>query len=227
MFQGGRQMNEELKRPQKEIVDGFRDVSVTTVSDVFEQLGIANRVFFGFRQTIPGKNLVGVAVTIKVANGMRGDFEKGDFDFDQFAALINEGDVAVFDNSGAPTASLGGLTAMYLKMRGAVGALVDGGVRDVESLREMGMPIFARHFMPFSGVGKMKLVSLNRPVLCNGINIHPGDIIVADDNGVAAVPTERSEEILKLVLEKEAKEKLIMEAIRNGKSFMEATGLRK
>ena len=73
----------------------------------------------------------------------------------------------------------------------------------------------------------MKLVSLNRPVQCNGISIHAGDIIIADDNGVAAVPFERSEEILKMVLEKEAKEKLIMEAIRNGKSFMEATGIKK
>ena len=147
-------MKEELKRPQKETVDGYHDVSVTTVSDVFEQLGIANRVFFGFRQTIPGKSLVGVAVTVKVANGMRGDFEKGDFDFDQIASEVSDGDVVVFDNGGAPTASLGDLTAMYLKMRGAAGALVDGGVRDVEGLREIGIPIFARHFMPFSGVGK-------------------------------------------------------------------------
>jgi 3-hexulose-6-phosphate synthase / 6-phospho-3-hexuloisomerase len=220
-------MQEKTKCLRKDILCGFSSVSVTTVSDIFEQLGIANRVFFGFRQTISGKRLVGFAVTIKVANGNRGDFEKSDYNFEQIAALINEGDVAVFDNGGAPTASLGDLTATYLKKRGAAGVLVDGGVRDVESLRELGMPVFARHFVPFSGVGKMKLVSLNRPVLCNGISIHPGDIIMADDNGVAAVPAGQCEEILKLALEKEEKEKLIMEAIKNGMSLMEAINMQK
>jgi 4-hydroxy-4-methyl-2-oxoglutarate aldolase len=106
--------------------------------------------------------------------------------------------------------------------RGAVGIVTDGGVRDVAQIEAMGFPVFSRFLSPYDSFNRQKVVAFDVRIDIDGVTIEPGDIMVADQDGVAVVPRRLSARVLAEALEKAGKEDQFRDAVRNGSSLLEA-----
>ena len=155
-------------------------------ADISDQL---NRMFTmrsDLRRIVGSGILAGPAITVKLFPGDNLMLHKS-------LDVIAEGDVIVVDTSGSQrNAVIGDMVAHKAKHRGAAGCIIDGMVRDVEGMAEAGLPIFARGITAFGplhrGPGEV-----NYPISCGGIVVNPGDVLVADDDGVVVVPREHAE----------------------------------
>lgn len=119
-------------------------------------------------------------------------------------------------------AAMGNLMGTAAKVRGMAGMVIDGAVRDVWDLRRMGLTIYARATSPATAVGRYATVARNIPVECAGVTVKPGDIIVADEDGVVVVPQERAAEVLKKAQEIDERENKMYPFIRQYKSLQKA-----
>jgi regulator of RNase E activity RraA len=132
--------------------------------------------------------------------------------------------VIVIEN-GLDVAALGGLMATDAQTRGMAGMVLDGGVRDVGEIRALGLPVYARSVIPSTTVGRFASVANHIPVECAGVTVKPGDIIVADEDGVVAVPQERAAEVLKRAQEIDARERKMVPLIKQYKSLQKVVAM--
>jgi 4-hydroxy-4-methyl-2-oxoglutarate aldolase len=139
---------------------------------------------------------------------------------------IQPGDVLVLSMlEPAPVALIGELLATQVKVRGAAAILVDGSVRDVSELVELGLPIWTR-FIRVRGATKTKIGELNTAVTVGGAQISTGDIMVLDADGVVCVKRERAEEVLRASEERLRREAVLREKLLAGEMSYDLHGLR-
>jgi 4-hydroxy-4-methyl-2-oxoglutarate aldolase len=136
------------------------------------------------------------------------------------------GDILVV-SPGAPTEHgyLGELIATALSARGVRGFVIDGGVRDVAELREMGFPVWSS-LVSALGTVKEELGDVNVPIECAGQRIEPGDVVVADDDGVVVVRRPNAGEVLAACRERLAKETASRARYASGELSLDVQGLR-
>lgn len=115
------------------------------------------------------------------------------------------GSIIVAQSNTMDYAVIGGNVAMIAYKRGIVGFVIDGVVRDIAEIRENKIPIFGRGVLAMPG-SKKQAVAVNTPITAGGISVNPGDIIVADEEGIAVIPKDRAEEIYQECKEKVKKE---------------------
>lgn len=132
--------------------------------------------------------------------------------------------VIVIEN-GLDVAAVGGLMGTDAKVRGMAGLVLDAGVRDVAELRDLALPVYARSVVPSTTVGRFASVSHNAPVTCAGVNVTPGDIIVADEDGVVVIPQDKANAVLQRAREIDAREKKMVPLIRQYKSLRKVVEL--
>jgi regulator of RNase E activity RraA len=133
------------------------------------------------------------------------------------------GDVGVIVMEGSlDVAAMGGLMGTAAKSRGMSGMVLDGAVRDVREIRALGLPVYARSVSPANAVGRFASVANQVPVECAGVTIAPGDIIVASEEGVVAVPKDRADEVLKRAQEIAAREQKMLPLIKKYRSVAKA-----
>jgi 4-hydroxy-4-methyl-2-oxoglutarate aldolase len=141
-------------------------------------------------------------------------------------AYAQPGDVLVLTMPDpAPVALVGELLATQAAVRGVAGLLVDGAVRDLDQLEELGLPIWAR-FVRARGAAKKEVGELDVPVTVGGTVIRPGDVVVLDCDGAVVVPAERAAEVEALALEREARELALRRRLERGESSYDIHGLR-
>ena len=169
----------KIERPPREVVQGLGELETTWISDAMNRFG-------GMEGNIlpadPAMRCAGPAVTVRVPPGDNLMVYKA---FD----IAQPGDVLVIESRGfTAVAQWGDLTSMIGKGLGLAGAVMDGSLRDLTGIRAVGFPVFAKQWNVPNGALKDGPGEVNVPVAVGGVPVLPGDVVVADANGVVIVP---------------------------------------
>lgn len=173
----GFRIRKGIARPAPELCAGFGAYAVQDISDLLNGL---YALAPGIRNLVNDRPLIGPACTVKLPAGDNLMLHKA-------LDLAAPGDVLVVDARGGDFAVCGDLICQKAVHRGIAGLVIDGLIRDLPGLQTLGLPVFARGLTPVAprqhGPGE-----INYPVSCGGVVIQPGDLIVADQNGIVAIP---------------------------------------
>ncbi len=212
----------QYRADPSQLLEGYRHVEVASVSDAIEQL-LHKKQYMSHRMTalFPTK-FAGVAITVKLSkaegagsaalNGMLDAIDTG-----------GPGSVYVMEvDDGADIAGMGGLMGTAMSARGYAGAVVDGGVRDVAQLKRIQFPVYALGPVPSTSVAHYRFAGANIDIRCDGVDVQPGDIIAADQDGVVVVPKANAPEILVRAQELDNSEHSMYPYIEKYHSIVEA-----
>jgi 4-hydroxy-4-methyl-2-oxoglutarate aldolase len=129
---------------------------------------------------------------------------------------IPAGAVVVFSAGGATETGIWGeLLSTRALARGCVGAIIDGGVRDLVGMRELRFPVFAATVHPADSYGRAEVVSFGEPIVCGGVAVRPDDLVAADEDGVVVIPAEVADECSAAAAAKIDKEQRARQMLRN------------
>ena len=197
----------------------FAELAALGVATVHEAAGRTGIVDLPLARVVPGSRVAGPARTALCAPG----------DNTMVHALVahaRPGDVLVLTSGQpAPVAFVGDLLATQARAQGVAGMLVDGAVRDLDELAELGLPIWTR-FVRAQGATKGEVGKLDVPVVVGGVEIHPGDLVVMDGDGAVVVPAGRVEEALSAARERAERETAVRQRYRDGELSYDLQGLR-
>lgn len=198
----------------------FNALSTTNVSDALDALGLRGSTY-GIRPMwhTMGK-IVGPAVTLKMtaAGQTKGKHHLGVRAID----AANPGDVIVVDNGGRlDTSCWGGVLATGASVKGLSGVVIDGACRDLDDCVELNFPVYARGTVVATARGRVQEEATNVLIQFGGVQVRPGDIVMADKSGVVVVPAECVDQVLEKAEQLFQKEEGMVALIREGKSMIE------
>ena len=197
----------------------FLKLSTTNLSDAMDKVGVRGAVI-GIRPMYACPRIVGRAVTIKVtaAGMMKSKHHLGVQAIDS----SEEGDIIVIDNRGDLNNNCWGeVLSMGAKMKGVSGVVVDGAARDIDMCKEFEFPVYARGTIPITARGRIMQESFNEVIRIGDVQVRPGDIVMADINGVVVIPVEKVDEVLGAAEDIFKKEAAMVEDLKNGLSIIE------
>ncbi|NYT04457.1 MAG: 3-hexulose-6-phosphate synthase [Candidatus Methanofastidiosa archaeon] len=203
------------KYKKEELVEALKKVSSSNVSDAMHRGGAMK----GIHTVVPGLKMAGKALTVKTMNG---DWAKAVEAID----LAEEGDILVIDTNSGNIAIWGELATWSAVMRKLGGVVIDGAVRDIDDLKEIRFPIFARYEVPDAGDPK-GFGEIGCEIVCGGLKIKKGDYVIGDDSGVVVIPQEEAQEIINRSLDVKEKENRIREEIKRGSTLSKVLKLKK
>lgn len=210
-----------------EILSELKKASTGNVSDaVDEATGQRGFMFHDMKPAFRSKltrKVVGRAATALLRPVLKNDGRTYENAALQVLDEAPPGQVLVYVlENGLEIAGLGNLMATAAKARGLAGVVIDGGVRDVDEVEEIGLPVWSRSITPATSVGRYVSVSRQQPVTCGGVLVRPGDYLVADWTGVVVVSQEKIAEVVRLLRQYDAKESKMVPIIKETRSMLKA-----
>lgn len=201
-----------------ELIERYKNVTSASVYGTVRGMGYFPTYMRGVHAQTPGRRLVGTAKTLRFVPP-RADIKRETMlgaDSPEYVAMgsCGPGDVMVFDAMGKSWASIGGdVKLIQLKLTGAEGLITDGAIRDLDAVRAYGYPLFSGGRTGAVGEPDVWPFEANVTIQCGGVAVVPGDLIVADDDGVAVVPAAIAHEVIGHVEEHEAIEEYVKNLI--------------
>lgn len=208
----------EAKEFDQKYRERLLKLSTTNLSDALDKIGLRGAVS-GIRPMYDCPRIVGRAVTIKItaAGMLKSKHHLGVHAIDAAA----RGDIIIIDNHGdLQNNCWGEILSMGAKMKGVSGVVVDGAARDIDMCREFEFPVFARGTVPITARGRIMQESFNTVIRVGDVQVRPGDIIMADVNGVVVIAVEKIEEVLAAAEEICAKEAAMVAELKQGASIL-------
>jgi len=190
----------ELTNKKQQIIDRTLKLYVAALSDAADEIGL-NTVCMdrGIVPLTQKKRMAGFARTGKlVRSPANRPYDEAQLDvFMSLATKAADGDLIVLDMSGSVDCSAWGqvLTRIGVPL-GVRGAIIDGTSRDIDDIDKMNFVVFARGRHPGTMRGRMDMESVQEPIVCGGVTVHPGDLIFGDGDGVVVIPKNKIEEVL-------------------------------
>ncbi len=207
-------MSDEISQ---DVIDRYQKIGTTTVFSGVRKQGFWMCVMEGIQNFSPGKRIVARARTLRYLPtrpdlvGGSGAEDKPEY---QAMALCGPGDVLVVDALGQSQAAIAGdMILLYLQMRRAEGVITDGGIRDMSTVLTYGYGVFAGGATPSTRAPYIGSYAADVDIQCGRVLVRPGDLIVADDDGIVVVPKSMAVEVLEWCEEHEEIEEQIKEMI--------------
>ncbi len=204
------------KYGEDELFEAFSRVSTCNISDAFHKQGIIHGLN---PYIISGTRMVGRALTVQTTNG---DWAKPVEAIDQ----AKEGDIIVIDVGGAPVAVWGELASNSAMMMGVKGVVIDGAIRDIDDIKALNFPAFARTAVPNAGEPK-GYGGIGIEITVGGQTVRTGDWIIGDESGIIVVPKEKAVEVANRALAVHENEDRTREEIRRGSTLSKVNELAK
>ena len=205
-----------IPRASPEVIAGLREAGVATVHEAAGRIGLLGTRIV---PRMPGSAVAGSAVTVSSHPG-------DNLMIHAAVEVCQPGDILVVTTTAdSKHGMFGDLLATSLKARGVIGMVTDAGVRDIATLRQMDFPIWSRA-VHSQGTVKATAGSVNIPVIAAGQLVNPGDVIIADDDGVVAIPASLAAQVLDAAIKRVANEEAKRVQFEGGELGLDLYNLR-
>jgi 2-keto-4-pentenoate hydratase/2-oxohepta-3-ene-1,7-dioic acid hydratase in catechol pathway/regulator of RNase E activity RraA len=206
-----------------EIRERLEKTATATLSAQMRKLGIVNCAIEGLHATKPGAKVIGLARTLRYVPNREDLFKEfgGGFNAQKRAIeSLGEGDILVMDARGeAGSGTYGDILALRAQVRGAAAIISDGGIRDRSAVEDLDIPTFYQYVHP-SVLGRRHVPwAVDETIACGGTTVQPGDVIVADEDGIVVIPPALVDQVSRDAAEQETQDAFVFDQVKNGHSI--------